>query len=813
MNIFENPKQYLDEIVRNIKLNNQKRLTGKSFICAFFTKKCKGGCEFCFFKSNYNNLEDIEESYEMSEEGFHKFINFVNDSNNGYLLLSGGGEPFEKSEYVIKTIQKAKTDRIVIATNGMWARDYQEAKKMIKKLSNALNKRDKKIPVTLRISMDKYHYKNLGDDIYKNIIDIFSKEYANDEFLKLKFHTIIGDNTIAKFAEKNKYIIDNNVLRNISDNNKIFKLMPEKFQMIIKEDYSIDISAAKLFYPIVTPNLNKEINEEAIKVFDTDIQISETNNPTRVQNIEGEDGIDFWVNYNGNITTWQNEQKNSIYNLYVDDYKAIEDASYNNILSYAVIDKGYYYREEIYNEINPKAVIRAKLSNMRDLSTALLTNESKSNLYYAIRVIQDYKDNIDLSNISKELLDYIQLSKKELITQYNKSDYSILDEYMDEDFNSIEWHDLFYTISLGEYDISPKAMKRGIDYYNQNNNSNYKSFEDVLNSIKNDNLLKRNDRIIERLTRMKKEARDYCLFSKALKDNNIEIMKQVPMADLHAHGTRSGTIQYFENKYNTTISQPKSYQSIEDMNNWYSNHIKVLLNDDKNSFIERLKAAFINANENNIKKLILSFGTGNLLKFDNNIDEYIDTIKQLQETYYKGIFIPELCLVRGNIDYKLYKKLINTGYFKSIDLVGDEKLGVDDYIEIYKYAKENNMILRCHVGEFTDSSFVSDAIDKLGLDEVQHGLSIINDKDLIHKIKEKNIRINLCPESNRKLNRVKEYSEPLRFLLDKGIRVSVNTDDVILFNKQIGEIYLDLYHTNLFTIEELNEIRVNSLNE
>lgn len=65
----------------------------------------------------------------MSDYGFERFIKFVNESNNGYLLISGGGEPFEKKEYVFRTIEQANSDRIVIVSNGLWAKKYDSAKK------------------------------------------------------------------------------------------------------------------------------------------------------------------------------------------------------------------------------------------------------------------------------------------------------------------------------------------------------------------------------------------------------------------------------------------------------------------------------------------------------------------------------------------------------------------------------------------------------------------------------------------------------------------------------------------------------------
>jgi adenosine deaminase len=52
---------------------------------------------------------------------------------------------------------------------------------------------------------------------------------------------------------------------------------------------------------------------------------------------------------------------------------------------------------------------------------------------------------------------------------------------------------------------------------------------------------------------------------------------------------------------------------------------------------------------------------------------------------------------------------------------------------------------------------------------------------------------------------------PVRKLFDKGISVTINTDDLLLFNSGVSEEYLYLYRLGLFDEDELNEIRKNSL--
>lgn len=691
----------------------------------------------------------------------------------------------------------------------MWGKRYAEAKEIIDNLYNSLKRRNSKTDVTIRLSIDSYHINQVGMETYKNIIGIFEDYYHDNNNFHLKVHTIMSDDAIYKFASSNNYTISNVAYYNVSDNNKILKVVPKKFYLYTPRKYKIEVGAAKLFYPNVTPDLNSNINNNAVEVFDKDISDSETFNPAIVNNIKGSTGLDFWINYNGNVTTWQNEQFDNIMNIYNDNYSEIIKKTYNNLLSFSFIEKGYYHREKIISEINNRAILRSKLSNMRDLSTAMLLHESKTRLYYYIMIIKEYYNYliIDKEKISDELIKTINLPKEDIIDLYQKSDYSIIDDYISDEVTKEELTDLFYVIKLGEYDINNKSIKRGISYLNKKSRKYYKKIDDIVFS----NDYSRIDRIIEKLTRMEPKSHEKCLFYNGLQNNDLNLLRNISKSDLHAHATRSGSKEYFEKKYNTTIKTPESFKTIKEMNDWYDKEIKILFNNDLISFRERLKAAFLAAKKDNINKLCLSFGTGNIDIFNGDIDKYIKEIKKIKDKYYFGEFIPELCLVRGKINKKLVIDILDKKYFRSIDLVGDESLGVDDAVDIYKYSKKYNMIRRCHVGEFMNYKYIIEAIKKLDLHEIQHGISGIKNKETLDLIKNREIKVNLCPQSNLVFNNIEKFYEPLRKILNNNIKVSINTDDLLILDKTISEIYMDLYNTNEYTIDELNKIRVDNL--
>lgn len=483
-NIFEKPDQYLKEL-------NEKKVfpdsviekaiadhSGLSMICAWITKKCPLKCEKCFFKSNMDCDNMIEEEYQLTEEGIQKLITFVNESNNGYLMLSGGGDPMVCIDKVNKIIENAETHRIVIVTSGFWAKDYQRAKAIIKDMYKSFKKRNcrKECKIIIRLSIDDFHLKPLKTmQAYENIIKIFHEEYRDEKNFRLMIHTIREDNTIHSVAN----IVNADIVYGTegeSDNSRVIKIVPKKATMQFKTGYSINIGISKLFYSDLMLNLKNEESElvkEAIKVITDDIENSEQDNPSYIQNALGKKGLDFWIDYNGNVTTWFNQDWNSLYNLYTNSYNEIVRRTLENPVTARFLKKGYENRNGIVSEVNPLAVIRAKAINLRDYYAAFILEENKTKLYYAIKGLQGYIEEYvissqDLEILSQELQDtIIRTNKNELINLYETADYDILDQYCDETtFDKQKWEDIFLLIALGHYYVNEEKLSKKIQYYN-----------------------------------------------------------------------------------------------------------------------------------------------------------------------------------------------------------------------------------------------------------------------------------------------------------------------------------------------------------
>ena len=91
---------------------------------------------------------------------------------------------------------------------------------------------------------------------------------------------------------------------------------------------------------------------------------------------------------------------------------------------------------------------------------------------------------------------------------------------------------------------------------------------------------------------------------------------------------------------------------------------------------------------------------------------------------------------------------------------------------------------------------------------MQHGIAAADSPTVMRFLANHRIRLNICPTSNLLLGRVKRLEDhPIRELFDAGVKVTVNTDDAIVFGVGVSEEFLRLHQACVFTPAELDIIR------
>lgn len=135
--------------------------------------------------------------------------------------------------------------------------------------------------------------------------------------------------------------------------------------------------------------------------------------------------------------------------------------------------------------------------------------------------------------------------------------------------------------------------------------------------------------------------------------------------------------------------------------------------------------------------------------------------------------------------------------------------------ECYLYAKQINSSLRltAHAGEEGGPEYVTDALNLLNVERIDHGVNSIKDEHLIQRLVQEDIMLTVCPLSNVKLQVVKDVGDlPLQKFLDLGVKFSINSDDPAYFGGYILDNYISLQTRFGWDLKTWCTIAKNSIN-
>lgn len=124
-------------------------------------------------------------------------------------------------------------------------------------------------------------------------------------------------------------------------------------------------------------------------------------------------------------------------------------------------------------------------------------------------------------------------------------------------------------------------------------------------------------------------------------------------------------------------------------------------------------------------------------------------------------------------------------------LAGDEKVGKPkDFLWSFDCAREAGLRLTAHAGEWGGPDSVRDAIRDLRVERIGHGVRAIEDLALVDEIAEQGIVLEVCPGSNVALGLYPGWRQhPIARLYDRGVKVTVSTDDPPYFHTTMADEY------------------------
>lgn len=123
----------------------------------------------------------------------------------------------------------------------------------------------------------------------------------------------------------------------------------------------------------------------------------------------------------------------------------------------------------------------------------------------------------------------------------------------------------------------------------------------------------------------------------------------------------------------------------------------------------------------------------------------------------------------------------------SFGLADDETQGrPEPYAQAFAIARAAGLIAAPHAGEHAGPDSVRGALDALGARRIQHGVRSAEDPDLVRRLADEGVCLDVCPTSNLQLRVVESLAtHPLPELLEAGVNVSLNADDPLFFGSGV----------------------------
>ncbi len=131
--------------------------------------------------------------------------------------------------------------------------------------------------------------------------------------------------------------------------------------------------------------------------------------------------------------------------------------------------------------------------------------------------------------------------------------------------------------------------------------------------------------------------------------------------------------------------------------------------------------------------------------------------------------------------------------------------------EVFDRARHEGFLTVAHAGEEGPASYVWEALDLLKVSRIDHSNNALDDKDLVRELARRQIPLTVCPLSNVKLSVVDAIkNHPLKKMMEKGLFVTVNSDDPAYFGGYIAENYLAVQKALNLTKEDIYTLAKNS---
>ncbi|MGN0738299.1 adenosine deaminase [Treponema porcinum] len=314
------------------------------------------------------------------------------------------------------------------------------------------------------------------------------------------------------------------------------------------------------------------------------------------------------------------------------------------------------------------------------------------------------------------------------------------------------------------------------------------------------------------------------------KDEFCTFLRSVPKAEVHLHIEAVPTIETLRTLHKKRFGTELSDDAVSELFSY----------DDLNGFIQsflKVQDMFTSADD-------FTYVFDDLAKYlvDNNV-VYCEAFFAPSAFLKKGFAYPDMTAVfsrkiaeikqKYGITVKLLLDVSRTfgcdnamknysllDEYPCSDVIGiglggaESKGPCRDFVPVFEKALKDGRHAVAHAGEDVGPESIWDAVNLLHTERIGHGITAIQDDKLMDSLKQSQIPLEVCVTSNVFTKKyVKSVAEhPIRAFYDRGLFVTVNTDDPVFFKTDLIEEYWRLYSECHFTLEQIKQLIENSFN-
>ncbi|MCW7556351.1 adenosine deaminase [Endozoicomonas gorgoniicola] len=132
---------------------------------------------------------------------------------------------------------------------------------------------------------------------------------------------------------------------------------------------------------------------------------------------------------------------------------------------------------------------------------------------------------------------------------------------------------------------------------------------------------------------------------------------------------------------------------------------------------------------------------------------------------------------------------------------------------VFAKARDYGLKAVAHAGEEGPADYIWGAIKSLGAERIDHGVRCEDDQQLVNYLAEHQVPLTVCPLSNEKLKVFSHLEDHnLKSMLNKGLLVTVNSDDPAYFGGYVNDNYRAVQAALSLTDDEIYQLVKNSFN-